>query len=186
MSPTSIGISHSLPKRHSSPSLRAQTSSRAPVPIEQDPFPYFVSPIFEEEDDTENELTAGIMGRCRSVSTPNLAHKPTHKYLLPERAMFQATKLKLWIKKMEASHFHSSSPTLVVAPIPPPQAPITLEDLPPIQRGRDIHFTATSRVRTKVRTPSRKPRAWRRPSDNIWPVEEEPEGSGAVGLDVKT
>lgn len=185
MSSTIVGTVHSLPKRHSWPSLRAERSAKICDTIDQNPFPYFVSPITDEEDIMDSDLIAGITGPRRSYSVPTFRPKLSHKAMLPVNVIMHVNRLKMWIKKMETSHFHSSSPTSISNP-PLPQTPMTLDELPTVPRGRDIHVTATSRVRNNIRSPPRKPRAWRRPSDNIWPVTEESESSSTIGLGIKT
>ncbi|KAL8755609.1 MAG: hypothetical protein Q9199_003514 [Rusavskia elegans] len=185
MSPTVVGTVHSLAKRHSWPSLRVERSAKTLDTIDEDPFPYFVSPITDEEDVMDSDLNAGITSRRRSHSMPAFHTELSHKPLLPEKVIMHVNRLKMWIKKMETSHFHSSSPASTSNPLSP-QVPITLDELPIVQRGRNIHLTATSRVRNNLRSPPRKPRAWRRPSDNIWPVAEETETSSTIGLGIKT
>ena len=185
MSPTFVGTVHSLSRRHSWPSLQADRSAKVFDTIDRDPFPYFVSPITDEEDTMDSDLTAGIISRRRSLSVPVFRTTRSNKPILSNTVVKHVERLKKWIKKMETSHFHSRPP-ISVSSAPPPQAPISLDELPTVQRGRDIHMTATSRVRNKIRSPPRKPRAWRRPSDNIWPVLEESESSSTVGLGIKT
>ena len=179
-----VSVHSLLAKRHSWPSLRAERSARISATIDQNPYPYFLTPSIDNEDILDDDLTAGISSRHRSHSAP-FHNKRRHKPLISDKVIMQITRLKIWIKRMETSHFQSSSPTPILVH-PPPHTPITLDELPTFQRGRDIHATATSRVRNNIRSPARKPRAWRRPSDNIWPVAEESESSSTVGLGIKT
>ena len=93
----------------------------------------------------------------------------------------------MWIKRMEGYHFqHRSPPGPALPPSSPPAMPmVTLEEIASSTRGRDLRSTASSRVRSNVRTPPRKPPAWRRPSADLWPVLEESESLDKVGLGIR-
>lgn len=171
-----------LQKRHSWPSLRVTKSTKASPSIDQDPFAYFVSPVFDGEDALQGHLTAGITTRRRSQSLPSFHPKPIYSHTATDKAKRRVAKLKKWIERMQMAyhHYHHTDP---VVNAPPPTPPKTLDDLLPTQRGRDIQSTATSRVRANVRTPPRKPRVWRQPSNNLWPVAEETE---EIGLGIRS
>ncbi|KAL8928783.1 MAG: hypothetical protein Q9208_001561 [Pyrenodesmia sp. 3 TL-2023] len=159
-------------------------SSRASPSINQDPFSHFISPVPDEESNLQLDLTAGITNRRRSRSLPPVIPSPKPSQPAIDKAKRRITKLKKWIERMQMSYFHHSSPGNMTSS-PPPAQPKTLEDLLPTERGRDVRLTATSRKRDSARTPPRKPRAWRPPSDQIWPVTEETEdvGLGISGED---
>ncbi len=169
----------SLRERHSWPPLQANKSSRAPPPpINQDPFAHFISPVLDDESDLQTNLGAGITNRRRSRSLPSFRPKPKSVQPAMDKSKRRIAKLKKWIERMQMSYFHYSSPDNLTSIAPPPAQPKTLQELLPIERGRVEQFTATSRKRAKTRTPPRMPRAWRQPSDNLWPVTEEEENVG--------
>ena len=172
---------HSLKKRHSWPPLHAKKSpSRTPASIDHDPFSYFVSPDSENDSVLQLHLTAGITNR-RSHSLPCSPTKTKHNRGLTDKVGKRVAKLRKWVERMQITYLYHSPPrpiTQSTSPVPPQ----TLEDLTMVGRGRDIRCTATSRERARIRTPPRKPRAWRQPSDYIWPVAEESE---EVGLGIK-
>lgn len=177
---------HSLGKRHSWPPLRTQRSSKTPETIDEDPFPSFISSAFEEDLALDSHLSAGISSRTRSHSLPTLYRKSTANHTVPEKVLLRVTRLKIWIRKMERYNIHRSpsAPSAPSPPSPPTVPPVILKDFSTAERGRDSLPSASSRVRNNVRTPPRKPRAWRQPSDNIWPVAEEIESPGEVGLGI--
>lgn len=167
----------SIQKRHSWPPPRVTKSSSASSSIDQDPFAYFVSPNLDDESALQAHLTAGITNRRRSRSLPSFHPKPKHSLPATGRAKRRVARLKTWIDRMQMVYFHQSSSEQVI-PTPPPVPPEALEELTLMERGRNTESSATSRIRASTRTPPRKPRAWRQPSDNIWPVFEETEDIG--------
>lgn len=175
---------HSLRKRHSWPTMQTKRSHSKIIPsIDQDPFPYFVSPLQNEESVLQNHLAAGIAGRRRSRSLPSFHPHTRYSRSVTDKARHRVEKLKKWIERMQIVYWYHDTPKEISAdPLPPSDPPKTLDDLLAEERGRDIRSTATSRVRAKTRTPPRKPRAWRQPSDHIWPVAEETE---EVGLGIR-
>lgn len=168
----------SLRERHSWPPLEVNKSPRAPPSINQDPFAHFLSPVLDDESNLQIHLAAGITNRRRSRSLPSFRPKTKPGQPATDKAKRRIAKLKKWIERMQVAYFHHSSPDNIPTISPPPVQPITLEELLPTERGRVVLFTATSRKRANTRTPPRKPRAWRQPSDNIWPVTEEAEDVG--------
>ena len=170
-------IMHRPRKRHSWPPSRDTETENKDGAMDEDPFAYFVSSMGEEEHFLESNLSAGIINRRRSRSLPDFRHKPLPGRSVVQRATSQATKFKRWIDRMEKQYFHRSSPE-VFTPSPPSPPPDPLSAPSIKDRGRDIRSTATSRIRNSVRTPPRRPRAWREPSGDIWPVAEEGEEIG--------
>ncbi|KAL9587608.1 MAG: hypothetical protein Q9203_003449 [Teloschistes exilis] len=173
-----------LGKRHSWPPFRSEPSPRSPESVDENPFPDFISSAAEDEDGLfQTHLSAGITSRPRSTSLPPSSKKSTSSPTMPEKLLLRVTRLKAWIKKMEMYHYgHTSPPPL---PSSAPSEPvIALYELPSMYRGRDLKTTASSRVRNKARTPPRRPRAWRQPSEHLWPVAEEIEGVDEMGLGI--
>lgn len=174
----------SLRKRHSWPAMQAKRPhSRTSASINQDPFAYFVSSTEEQGSVLQTHLTAGIAGRRRSRSLPSIHPHRRYSRAVTDKARNRVERLKKWIERMQIVYLHRSAPTIATHPLPPPVAPKTLDDFLAAEHGRDIQPTATSRVRATTRTPPRKSRAWRQPSDHIWPVAEETEevGLGITG-----
>ncbi|KAL8933646.1 MAG: hypothetical protein Q9216_006274 [Gyalolechia sp. 2 TL-2023] len=156
--------------------------SRTPASIDQDPFAYFVSSTQEQEGVLQTSLTAGIAGPRRPRSLPSIRPRTRHGRAVKDKARSRVEKLKKWIERMQIVYLHHNTAEGTTDPPPPPVPLETLDDLMAAERGRDIQSVATSRVRAKTRTPPRKPRAWRQPSDHIWPVAEEAE---EVGLGIR-
>ena len=170
-----------LRKRHSWPPLRKPRSFYFDESMDQDPFAYFISPAEDRDVFINNHLTAGIKPkrRCRS-------HSPAHKRLTATlsaavAASSPTAKLKEWIERMEVRCFHRS-PSIPERPLPspdPPQAPETFQNLsPPLRGRRNIRSSSTNRVRRYSNSHSRRPRVWKEPGKDIWPVEEEGDDVG--------
>ncbi len=169
----------SLRKRHSWPPLRRSRAIYVNERIDDDPFAYFISPAEDRDIFTESYLTAGIANRqrSRSLSPIPIRRKPHAK---SSAAKSPTLRLKQWIERMERYYFHRSPPS------PQPQIPIievrepkqweTVS--PPIRGRRDFRSSSHDRISQTVRTPPRKPRVWREPSEDIWTVFEEGEEVG--------
>ena len=173
-----------LRKRHSWPPLRKPRALFAGENLDDDPFAYFISPAQDRDIFTENYLTAGIASRQRSRSlSPGTSRRKSHTKLSTSKS--PTLRLKKWIERMEKYYFHHS------APGPQPQTPIieirepkqTEKPSSPIRGRRDVRSSTYNRVSQTVRTPPRKPRVWREPSESIWTVVEEGE---EIGLGIST
>lgn len=173
-----------LGKRHSWPPFRSEPSPRSSESVDENPFPDFISSTPEEDNGLfQSHLSAGITRRPRSTSLPSSSKTSTSSRTMPENVLLRITRLKAWIQKMEMYHYgHAPPPPLPSSSTSEPV--VTLNELPSMYRGRDIKTTASSRVRDKARTPPRRPRAWRQPSDHLWSVAEEEEGVDQAGLGI--
>ena len=169
----------SLRKRHSWPPLRKPRAFYIKEKIDDDPFCYFISPVEDRTIFTESYLTAGIASRQRPRS---LSPVPARRI---SQTKFSATKsptlrLKKWIERMEKYYFNRSSPSLQPqAPIIEVREPKQADTGSPTVRGRpDVRSSSHSRISQTLGTPPRKPRVWRKPSEDIWTVVEEGEEVG--------
>ena len=166
-------------RRHSWPAFKVHVFHHPPKDINENPFVFFLSAP-DEPDEVLDDITAGIenVPRSRSLSPLLL---PTHG----EERLFMSTestslaKLKKWIARMERRYFHHTH-------LLPPQEPVTpLLLAPPSSpgspqsRGRSHSRGNLNGSRdTAIRSHSGKPRVWREPSEDIWPVLEEHEDLG--------
>ena len=168
-----------LRKRHSWPPLRKPRAFYTGERIDNDPFAYFISPAEDRDIFTESYLTAGITSkqRPRSLSPTTVRLKPHNK--LPTHKS-PTLRLKKWIERMEKYYFHRSpsSPQaqgpIIVVREPKQPDPVS----PPVRGRRDSRSKSHDRNPQAVRTPPRKPRVWRQPSEDIWTVVEEREDVG--------
>ena len=177
-----------LRKRHSWPPLHKKPrTSYFEQAIDDDPFSYFVSDPSENNDVYLNGMRAGIDDTPRSRS-----YSPRHRATLMSAVVHSSptNRLKKWIEKMELRCFHRSprkSPPVIQRPMPSPEpfAPskIPLTSSPPVRGRRDIRVGSAHRVAANGRSKQRRPRAWRAPSAEIWPVIEEKEGE-SIGLGI--
>lgn len=174
----------SLRKRHSWPPLRRPRVLYAKEKIDDDPFAYFIPPAEDRDIFTESYLAAGIASRQRSRSlSPTPVYRKSHAKISTTKS--PTLRLKKWIERMERYYFHRSPPS------PQPQVPIIevrepkqWETVSPSIRGRrDFRSSSHNRISQTIRTPPRKPRVWREPSEGIWTVVEEGEDVG-LGISV--
>ena len=172
---------HTLRTRHSFPPLRKSRTSYFQENIDQDPFAYFISPA-SDRNIFNDDFTAGIDTHKRARSHSPTPHKSPIIRATATFATSPTAKLKKWIERMELRCFHrspraSERPELSPEPPKPPAAPSILESSPPPRGRRDVRTSSNSRSKP------RRPRAWREPSEDIWPVEEEKEDVG-LGISV--
>ena len=177
----------SLRKRHSWPPLHKKSRTSYFEAVDDDPFSHFVSDPSENSDLCLSGMTAGIDEKPRSRS-----YSPRHRATLMSAVVRSSptNRLRIWIEKMELRCFHRSprgSPPVIQRPMPSPEpfAPskIPLTSSPPVRGRRDVRVGSTHRVTAHGRSRQRRPRAWRAPSAEIWPVAEEKEGEN-VGLGI--
>ena len=170
---------HSLRKRHSWPPLRKPRAFYANRVIDDDPFAYFISPAEDRDLFTENYLTAGIAStqRPRSLSPMPVSRK-SHPKLSTGKS--PTLRLKRWIERMEMYYFHRSPPDpQALNPITELREPKQFKVVsPPVRGRRDFRSSSCDRISQTVRTPPRKPRVWRQPSEDIYTVFEEGEEVG--------
>ena len=171
-------------RRHSWPPLRTHVFKHA-HDIDQNPFAFFLSTTAGFDDDVE-DLTAGIgkAPRTRSLSPLHFGATATTPILKISKSPI--AKLKRWIERMEKRYIHRGqtfSPEQHVAspaiPIPSPGSPRS-----PIFRGRrDDRLNPSFVEKRDVRSHSGRPRIWREPDWDIWPVAEEQEECG-LGISI--
>ena len=172
---------HTLRKRHSWPPLRKPRAFYLDETIDRDPFAYFISPAEDRDIFLNDQLAAGINDSKRSRSF-SPAHRGAYSSSAAAWAAVSPTaRLKKWIERMELRCFHRS-PSATPNPMPSPDPPKLLEIShtvsPPLRGRRDVRSNSSHRVRRNTRSHPRRPRAWREPSRDIWPVPEEGEDVG--------
>lgn len=190
---SSRGRSRHHNRRHSWPPLRLQVFKPNPV-IDENPFAFFISAPEEDLDTFTDD--AGIENtppRSRSLS-------PFHRHTSnPSSPVVSAAstnpliRLKRWIERMERRYFHrqpaspdspSTSPDVrrlsPTQPVPIPNSPGSLD-----LRGRESYRLSPPGSRQgAVRSHSGRPRVWRGPSQDIWPVMEEQELEMGLGISI--
>lgn len=150
--------------------------------IDADPFAYFVSPSEERHFD------AGISNKPRSRSLPPFYRRRRIPLSISADGKSPTARLKRWIERMENLYTNRTTtdvPTPIIKIIEPryppsvsqPQ-PFAIPESPPVRGRGNARSTSNQRVTANGRTPPRRPRAWREPSCEIWPVAEESEEVG--------
>lgn len=168
-----------LRSRHSWPPLCEPRSLSVEQKIDEDPFAYFISPTEDLDIFFEADLAAGIRdNRCKSRSLSPVYPRRTHKLRKAWSHLADSPTLtfKRWIDRMEKQYFHRGSSSHTI-PLPGPSESLPPPPISPPLRGRRIYRTgAAQRVIHTMRTsPRKRPRSWREPSIDIWPVLEEQE-----------
>ena len=72
----------------------------------------------------------------------------------------------------------SSVEQLVPSPDPPELLQLARTVSPPLRGRRNVRISSSNRVTPNTRSRPRRPRVWREPSKDIWPVAEEGEEIG--------
>ena len=179
---------HPLRKRHSWPPLRKPRAFYFDESIDQDPFSYFISPAEDRNVFVNSHLTADIDSKRRSRSfSPSNRDSFTIIVAADAASRSPTAKLKEWIDRMELRYFHrtpkaSEKPTSTSSPSLPNPLEIVQKDSPPVRGRNDFRIGSRQRVGYDGRSKPRRPRVWREPSENIWPVSEE--GEDEIGLGI--
>lgn len=168
-----------LQKRHSWPPLRKPRALYFDEAVDQDPFAYFISPADERDVFVDINLTADIDKKKRSRSlSPSRRNSPMVSSVAAA-VTSPTAKLKRWIERMELRCFRrgpSSIEQLMPSPDPPELPEMTVS--PPLRGRRNVRISSRNRVTPDTRSRPRRPRVWREPSKDIWPVSEEGEEIG--------
>ena len=146
--------------------------------IDENPFSFFISPPADDDHGPEEDyFSAGI--DSKATSPPRLPFRPGHtnESSVMEAAKSPAAVLRRWIKYMEARHPYLHPRRQDEGPPPMPVVPFIIPSDIRTERGRDAdRSTETIRGRKQVRSHSGRPRSWREPSADLWPVSEGCEG----------
>ena len=170
-----------LRKRHSWPPVRKPRAFYLDEAVDQDPFAYFISPADERDVFVNSHLAADIDRKKRPHS---LSPSRRESFTLVSAATAAASptaKLKRWIERMELRCFRHSPSTvhqLMPSPDQPQPGEIAQTFSPPLRGRRDVRIGSSNRVTHSTRSRPRRPRVWREPSKDIWPVAEEGEEIG--------
>ena len=170
-----------LQKRHSWPPLRKPRAFYFNEAIDQDPFAYFISPADDRDVFVNNHLTADIDRKKRPRSLSPFRRNSFTLFSAAAAATSPTAKLKKWIERMELRCFRrspSSIEQLMPSPDPSELAEIAQIVSPPLRGRRNVRISSSNRVTPSNRSKPRRPRAWREPSKDIWPVAEEGEEIG--------
>lgn len=164
----------SLSKRHSWPPLRKPRAHYISKKIDEDPFAYFISPAEVDNVFLEGELAAGIRDERQSRSLSPFRHRAgSASYCVLGSS---TSKFKGWIEKMERQYFHWESFNQNRHFVEPSEA--TETNSPPVRGRRSNRPSSRQHTRNDSRTSRRRPRAWKQPGVDIWPVAEEQEDVG--------
>ncbi|MCJ1464239.1 hypothetical protein MMC07_002852 [Pseudocyphellaria aurata] len=144
--------------------------------IDEEPFAYFISPADDRDVFLATGLAAGVGSNQRSRSLSPFHIKSTNMLSEHEASHSPVAKLKRWILKMEKYYFHRKSPSKETPSTQAVKAPATTS--PPVRGRTDTRTSSQSRVTYDLRSPPRRPRAWREPSMDLWSVAEEEEDVG--------
>lgn len=170
-----------LRKRHSWPPLRKPRAFYFDEAIDQDPFAYFISPADERDVFVNSHLAADI-GRKKRPRSLSPFRRNSFTLLSAATAGTSPTaKLRRWIERMELRCFRrspSSVKELMPSPDPPELLEIAQTVSPPLRGRRNVRISSNNRVTPTTRSRPRRPRVWREPSKDIWPVAEEGEDIG--------
>lgn len=145
--------------------------------IDENPFSFFISPATDAgRESDEDYFSAGIDSKPTPARSP-FRRSRTNESSVTDGAKSPAAVLRRWIKYMEARHPYLSPRRQVDAPVPEPVVPFILPSNNTAERGREAdRSTETIRGRKQVRSHSGRPRSWREPSADLWPVSEGCEG----------
>ena len=170
-----------LHKRHSWPPLRKPRAFYFDEAVNQDPFAYFISPADERDVFVNSHLAADIDKKKRPRSLSPYRRNSFTLLSAAAAATSPTAKLKRWIERMELRCFRrspSSIEQLVPSPTSPELPEIARTVSPPLRGRRNVRISSSSRVTSNTRSRPRRPRVWREPSKDIWPVAEEGEEVG--------
>lgn len=146
--------------------------------IDENPFSFFISPpAGDDRESDEDYFSAGIDSKPTPPRSPFLCSRTNESLSVTEGAKSPAAVLRRWIKYMEARHPHLSHRRQVEEAPPKPVVPLIVPSDNSAERGREADRSAeTIRGRKQVRSHSGRPRSWREPSADLWPVSEGYEG----------
>lgn len=187
-----------LHRRHSWPPFKSlPTSFGGGDQIDDDPFAHFVSPIEDQDAYIESHLTAGITQPLRTRSLLPFLCQPHDSSLSASPEWRPLVILRRLVRKLEARRYSTrrelspSQPQTRAAPSPdsflqshpsPPSPPVP-QVSPRIRGRRDLPSSIGSSAIRQVRSHSERPRIWREPGEDLWPLAEEGE---EVGLGITT
>lgn len=176
-------------KRHHSWPPFPLHASKSTSRIDENPFAFFISTSDDVDGLADEHITADIElePRSRSLSPFHLHRWTVEKSAEPGSDRTGFTKLKRWIAKMEKRYFHrrmiSPPPVLVVSPVRVPQNSPNSPNSPNARGRNGLRGSPRGRASGTIRSHSRKPRVWREPGEDMWPLEEEQEDLG-LGISV--
>lgn len=181
-----------LHRRHSWPPLKpSQTTFGGGDQIDDNPFAYFISPT-EDHVFVESYLTAGItqQPRTRSLSpfrcqshNSSLSAPPEWRPLVILRKLLRRLEARRDSTHRELSppqpqRRAAPPPNLYLQPQPLPASPPSPQTSPRMRGRRDLPSSVGSSKIRQVRSHSGRPRIWREPSEDLWPLAEEGEDVG--------
>lgn len=146
--------------------------------IDENPFSYFISPALDDEHNPPEEfLTAGIDSEPSPRPRSPFRRRHDNESSVTEVAKAPAAVLRRWIKYMEIHHPHIYHGHQVEPPPPKPIVPFIPPRSKSADRGREsARSIEIARGRKQARSRSGRPRSWREPSADLWPVSEACEG----------
>ena len=187
-----------LHRRHSWPPFKPlQTTFGGGDRIDDNPFAYFISPVEDQDAFVESHMTAGITKRPRTRSlSPFRAQRhgfspsasPAWRPLVILRRIIRRLEGRRYSSRRELSPSQPqtqavTSQDLDQQPRPSPASPLSPQVSPGIRGRREIPSSPGSGRIKQVRSRSGRPRIWREPGGDLWPLLEEGED---VGLGITT
>ena len=170
-----------LRKRQSWPPLRKRRAFYFNEAVDQEPFAYFISPADERDVFVNSHLSADIDKKKRPRSLSPFRRNSFKNLSVGAAVTSPTAKLKRLIERMELRCFWRS-PSRMEQLIPSPDPPELLNTAqtvsPPLRGRRNARISSSYRVTPNTRSRPRRPRVWREPSKDIWPVAEEREEIG--------
>lgn len=170
-----------LRKRHSWPPLRKPRAFYFDKAVDQDPFAYFISPADERDVFFNSHLAADIDRKKRPRSLSPFHRNSTSLLSAATAAASPTAQLKRWIERMELRCFRRNAGSIeqrMRSPDPPDLPEMARTVSPPLRGRRNLRISSGNRVTPNSRSRPRRPRVWREPSKDIWPVAEEREDIG--------
>ncbi|MCJ1404534.1 hypothetical protein MMC11_007760 [Xylographa trunciseda] len=166
-------------RSHSWPPFRVHSLER-PKDIDENPFAFFITTAGGSDEIPEDSMSAGIEKTPRSRSlSPLYRHKRQNPDLASLTVPNPFSRLKRWIQKMEKQYFHQGQLSPFEVPQNTPESLLPRSPVSPPSRGRgNIRGSPRSLRSLDSRSHSGRPRVWREPSEDIWPVVEEHEEVG--------
>ena len=187
-----------LHRRHSWPPFKPlQTTFGGGEQIDDNPFAFFISPSEDQDAFVESDLTAGITQQPRTRSLSPFRCQPHNSPLSAPPEWRPLAILRRLIRRLEARRYSTRrelSPSqpqtraapplgLHLQPGPSPTSPPSPQVSPRTRGRRDLPSSVGSSQTRQVRSHSGRPRIWREPGEDLWPLAEEGED---VGLGITT
>lgn len=183
-------------RRHSWPPVRLTKKTRPARQPEQNindnPFPFFISPANEPQSFLFDHVDAGIEGHSLKSSRTALSktRRPVRRWKQRAQAQKAVARLKVWMRRMEKL-YRNEPPIQIVEIAPPPVMLLEQMGLPEqLRRSTDDERSESPErpqrpVPRRMRSHSARPRSWIEPHADLFTVPEDDESeSNSLGRSV--